>query len=107
MTSKGIGDTGNWGDGTGNLGKAALNFCAPYGDVTAIIKGGTITAEGDAVLIDAKPTEGKTVTLAIEGGTYSSDVSKYCSPGFTATPNPDGTYGITKVGDGVLVTGGL
>ena len=103
MTSKGIGDTGNWGDGTGNLGKAALNFCAPYGDVTAIIKAGTITAEGDAVLIDAKPTEGKTVTLAIEGGTYSSDVSKYCSPGFTATPNADGTYGITHVGDGVLV----
>ena len=103
LTSKGIGDTGNWGDGTGNLGKAALNFCAPYGDVTAIIKGGTITAEGDAVLIDAKPTEGKTVTLAIEGGTYSSDVSKYCSPGFTATPNADGTYGITHVGDGVLL----
>lgn len=103
MTSKGIGDTGNWGDGTGNLGKAALNFCAPYGDVTATIKGGTITAEGDAVLIDAKPTAGKTVTLAIEGGTYSSDVSKYCSPGFTATPNADGTYGITHVGDGVLV----
>lgn len=103
MTSKGIGDTGNWGDGTGNLGKAALNFCAPYGDVAAIIKGSTITAEGDAVLIDAKPTEGKTVTLNIEGGTYSSDVSKYCSPGFTATPNADGTYGITHVGDGVLV----
>ena len=99
MTSKGIGDTGNWGDGTGNLGKAALNFCAPYGDVAATIKGGTITAEGDAVLIDAQPTEGKTVTLAIEGGTYSSDVSKYCAAGFTATPNADGTYGITKVGD--------
>ena len=99
MTSKGIGDTGNWGDGTGNLGKAALNFCAPYGDVTATIKGGTITAEGDAVLIDAQPTEGKTVILAIEGGTYSSDVSKYCAAGFTATPNADGTYGITKVGD--------
>lgn len=99
LTSKGVGDTGNWGDGTGNLGKAALNFCAPYGDVTAIIKGGTITAEGDAVLIDAKPTAGKTVTLAIEGGTYSSDVSKYCAAGFTATPNSDGTYGITKVGD--------
>lgn len=99
MTSKGIGDTGNWGDGTGNLGKAALNFCAPYGDVTATIKGGTITAEGDAVLIDAKPTEGKTLSLAISGGTFSSDVSKYCAAGFTATPNADGTYGITKVGD--------
>lgn len=99
LTSKGVGDTGTWGDGTGNLKSAALNFCAPYGDVKAIIKGGTITAEGDAVLIDAKPTAGKTVTLAIEGGTYSSDVSKYCAAGFTATPNSDGTYGITKVGD--------
>ena len=99
MTSKGIGDTGNWGDGTGNLGKAALNFCAPYGDVKATITGGTITAEGDAVLIDAQPTEGKEVSLAISGGTFSSDVSKYCAAGFTATPNADGTYGITKVGD--------
>lgn len=103
MTSKGKGNTGKWGEGTGDPDKAALNFCAPYGDVTATITGGTITAEGDAVLIDAQPTEGKTVTLAIEGGTYSSDVSKYCSPGFTATPNADGTYGITHVGDGVLV----
>ena len=103
MTSKGIGDTGNWGDGTGNLGKAALNFCAPYGDVTATIKGGTITAEGDAVLIDAQPTEGKTVTLAISGGTYSSDVSKYCAEGFTATPNANGTYGISEVGDGMII----
>ena len=99
LTSKGKGNTGNWGDGTGGLGNAALNFCKPYGDVKAIIKGGTITAEGDAVLIDAKPTAGKTVALAIEGGTYSSDVSKYCAAGFTATPNADGTYGITKVGD--------
>lgn len=103
MTSKGKGNTGNWGEGTGDPDKAALNFCAPYGDVKAIIKGGTITAEGDAVLIDAQPTEGKTVTLAIEGGTYSSDVSKYCSPGYTATPNADGTYSVTKVGNGVLV----
>ncbi len=99
MTSKGKGNTGNWGDGTGNLGKAALNFCEPYGDVKATITGGTITAEGDAVLIDAQPTEGKEVSLAISGGTFSSDVSKYCAAGFTATPNADGTYGITKVGD--------
>ena len=35
----------------------------------------------------------------LKGGTYSSDVSKYCAAGFTATPNADGTYGITKVGD--------
>lgn len=103
MTSKGKGNTGNWGDGTGGLGNAALNFCKPYGDVKAIIKGGTITAAGDAVLIDAQPTEGKTVTLAIEGGKYSSDVSKYCSSGYTATPNADGTYSVSYFGNVVLV----
>lgn len=99
LTSKGGGDTGSWGDGTGNLGNAALNFCNPYGNVKATITGGKITAEGDAVLIDAKPTAGKEVSLAISGGTYSSDVSKYCAAGFTATPNANGTYGISKVGD--------
>lgn len=103
MTSKGKGNTGKWGEGTGDPDKAALNFCAPYGDVTATITGGTITAEGDAVLIDAKPTEGKTVALAIEGGKYSSDVSKYCSPGYTATPNADGTYSVSYFGNVVLV----
>lgn len=103
MTSKGIGDTGNWGEGTGDPGKAALNFCKPYGNVTATITGGTITAEGDAVLIDAKPTEGKTVALAIEGGKYSSDVSKYCSSGYTTTPNADGTYTVAYFGNVVLV----
>ena len=103
LTSKGVGDTGSWGDGTGNLGNAALNFCKPYGNVTATIKGGTITAEGDAVLIDAQPVAGKEVSLAISGGTYSSDVSKYCVEGFTSTPNADGTYGISAVDDMMIV----
>ena len=103
MTSKGKGNTGKWGEGTGDPDKAALNFCAPYGNVTATIKGGTITAEGDAVLIDAQPTEGKTVALAIEGGKYSSDVSKYCSSGYTTTPNADGTYTVAYFGNVVLV----
>lgn len=102
LTSKGKGDTGVWGNGTGNLGNAALSFCKPYRNVTATIKGGTITAEGDAVVIDAKPTAGAEVSLAISGGTYSSDVSKYCAEGFTATPNADGTYGISEVGDGMI-----
>lgn len=103
MTSKGKGNTGKWGEGTGDPDKAALNFCAPYGDVTATITGGTITAAGDAVLIDAQPTEGKTVALAIEGGKYSSDVSKYCSSGYTTTPNADGTYTVAYFGNVVLV----
>ena len=103
MTSKGKGNTGKWGEGTGDPDKAALNFCKPYGNVKATIMAGTITAEGDAVLTDAEPTEGKTVTLAIEGGKYSSDVSKYCSSGYTATPNADGTYTVAYFGNVVLV----
>lgn len=101
MTSKG--NTGKWGEGTGDPDKAALNFCKPYGNVKATIMAGTITAEGDAVLTDAEPTEGKTVTLAIEGGKYSSDVSKYYSSGYTATPNADGTYTVAYFGNVVLV----
>ena len=103
MTSKGKGDTGTWGEGTGDPDKAALNFCKPYGNVTATIKGGTITAAGDAVLIDAQPIADRTATLAIEGSKYSSDVSKYCSPGYTATPNADGTYSVSYFGNVVLV----
>lgn len=103
MTSKGKGNTGKWGEGTGDPDKAALNFCAPYGNVTATIMGGTITAAGDAVLTDDQPIADRTVTLAIEGGTYSSDVSKYCSPGYTATPNADGTYRVDYFGNVVLV----
>lgn len=103
MTSKGKGNTGKWGEGTGDPDKAALNFCAPYGNVTATIKGGTITAAGDAVLTDDQPIADRTATLAIKGGKYSSDVSKYCSPGYTATPNADGTYSVSYFGNVVLV----
>lgn len=103
MTSKGKGNTGKWGEGTGDPDKAALNFCKPYGNVTATIKGGTITAAGDAVLTDDQPIADRTATLAIEGGRYSSDVSKYCSPGYTATPDADGTYRVAYFGNVVLV----
>ena len=103
MTSKGKGNTGKWGEGTGDPDKAALNFCKPYGNVKATIMAGTITAEGDAVLTDDQPIADRTATLAIEGGKYSSDVSKYCSPGYTATPNADGTYTVAYFGNVVLV----
>lgn len=103
MTSKGKGNTGTWGEGTGDPDKAALNFCKPYGNVTATIKGGTITAAGDAVLTDDQPIADRTATLVIEGGKYSSDVSKYCSPGYTTTPNADGTYRVAYFGNVVLV----
>ncbi len=102
LISRGKGNTGTWKDGTGNLANAALNF-NPNGDVKATIKGGTITAQGNAVVVIANSSGSNTADIAISGGTYSSDVSVYCVNGFTATPNADGTYGITEVGDAMLV----
>lgn len=104
VTSKGIGNTGNWGDGTGNLNNAAIIVPArAYGDVTAKITGGKVTAEGDAVTIDAAASSKHNIDFAISGGTFSSDVSKYCADNYTAVPNADGTYGI-ETGDVVLVS---
>lgn len=104
VTSKGIGNTGNWGDGTGNLNNAAIIVPArAYGDVTAKITGGKVTAEGDAVTIDAAASSKHTIDFAISGGTFSSDVSKYCAENYTAVPNEDGTYGI-ETGDVVIVS---
>lgn len=43
ITSKGTGDTGDWGDGTGNMESAAINVAAKYGDCVVNIKGGTFS----------------------------------------------------------------
>lgn len=104
VTSKGKGNTGNWGDGTGNLKNAAI--IVPnnaLGDVKAEITGGKVTAEGDAVTIDAAASAKYNIDFAISGGTFSSDVSKYCADNYTAAKNSDGTYGIVT-GDVVVVT---
>ena len=104
VTSKGVGNTGNWGDGTGNLNNAAIIVPArAYGDVTAKITAGKVIAEGDAVTIDAAASSKHNIDFAISGGTFSSDVSKYCADNYTAVPNADGTYGI-ETGDVVLVS---
>lgn len=107
VTSKGQGSTGTWGDGTGNLKNAAIIVPkGTYGNVTAKVSGGTVKAEGDAVVIEAQPASSASYTteFAISGGTFSSDVSKYCADSYTAVPNADGTYGI-ETGDVMVVSG--
>ena len=81
------------GNGTKGMGGTTIN-----------ISGGTLTAKPyDATSAACgiyHPNEG---TLTITGGIYSSDVSKYCVEGFTSIPNADGTYGISAVGDMMIV----
>ena len=68
ITSKGIGSTGNWGDGTGGLDCAAINVSGAYGIATVNIKGGTLIAEAKSLI-----TEGTTYTpvINVTGGTFS------------------------------------
>ena len=92
ITSKGTGTTGNWGDGTGNQQAAAINVNAAYETTAVEIKGGKITAEKDAILL----TNGRDGTVAVSGGTFSSEVKpEYCAEGFVPARNTeDGTYGV-------------
>ena len=91
ITSKGTGTTGDWGDGTGRQDAAAINVNAQYDTTSVEIKGGTITAEKNAILL----TNGKDGTIAVSGGTFSSAVKpEYCATGFEPKDNSNGTYGV-------------
>ena len=91
ITSKGTGTTGDWGDGTGRQDAAAINVNAQYDTTSVEIKGGTITAEENAILL----TNGKDGTIAVSGGTFSSAVKpEYCAIGFEPKDNGNGTYGV-------------
>lgn len=69
ITSKGTGDTGDWGDGTGNMESAAINVAAKYGDCVVNIKGGTLTAEANALV--STGNAGYTPAINVSGGTFS------------------------------------
>ena len=106
ITSKGTGDTGNWGDGTGNLAAAAINVNAKYGVSTVEISGGEFCAEQNALFIENNTTyQGK---IAVTGGLFSSDVTKYCAEGLMAVANEDSTtkstypYTIGEVPDAAI-----
>lgn len=72
---------------------------APGSDPYAVIKGSKSAID----VVKAADDVDADKAITIHHGTFSSDVSAYCVDGFTATPNADGTYGITEVGDAMLV----
>lgn len=89
ITSKGTGNTGTWGDGTGNLKAAAINVNAAYGDAAVMINGGKMIAETNALFITNGTKHNGTITVT--GGTFSSDPSAYLAAGYTASKN-NGTF---------------
>ena len=97
ITSKGVGNTGSWGDGTGNLNNAAIQSKARYDTVTVLVKGGKVIAEGDAVTIDTDAEH--PATVAVTGGTFSSDISAYCEKNYYTEQNEDDTYTVKSMKD--------
>ncbi len=85
VTSKGTGDTGDWGDGTGGQEAAAVNIAGKYGDCNVNISGGKLTAEKSALIIKADSTH--KIDFSITGGTFSSDVSAYLDEGYVQNSN--------------------
>ena len=99
ITSKDQGTTGTWGDGTGGLSNAAISASGKYESVEVEISGGTIIAEGTAVMI----TNGTTnpVEVAISGGQFSHVVpAEYCAKDYVpvTTPNTDGKFVVQPAG---------
>ena len=97
VTSKGQGSTGEWGDGTGGMKNAAINVDAEYGDVTAEISGGKITAEGDAIVLT---TAGENkADLTVSGGEFNKPVpEEFCADSYNPVKIEDAdgniTYGV-------------
>ncbi|MCB7514105.1 S-layer homology domain-containing protein [bacterium 210917-SL.2.15] len=101
VTSKGTGDTGNWGDGTGGQAAAAVNIAAEYGDCTVNISGGKLAAEENALIIKADSTH--KISFAITGGKFSSDVSEYLPEGYIQ--NAEGVVQKLDAGNAVAQVG--
>lgn len=91
VTSKGRGDTGSWGDGTGGLGNAAINVEAKYGETSAKIEGGKIVAEGNALTLNKNADHD--ASIAVSGGSFSQAVPReFCSPGYEPADDGKGNY---------------
>ena len=101
ITSKGTGDTGNWGDGTGGQDCAAVNVNASYGDGDVNISGGTLTAENDAIVLATGVTH--SIDVSVTGGTFSGDVTEYFPEGAILTQDETGAVTPRAPGEGETV----
>lgn len=75
LVSNGTGSTGDWKDGTSTMGNAVISIgngkSNTYGNCTVTINGGTFTANGNATAIAKQAAPNHTITIGINGGTFS------------------------------------
>ena len=86
--------------GTVNGNVASVNYDKAEGKVAKVsITGGTVNGMlgtytyGNGLILIEDPAK---ATIAVTGGTFSKDPSKYVVENSGVTPNGDGTYGVAK-----------
>ena len=104
VSSAGTGDTGDWGDGTGGQGKAAITVGARYDDVKLDISGGVITApEGVACIATEETTH--SADIAITGGTFSvAPPAEFYPEGYLPVLTEEGTYEVSDTAAVAAIT---
>ena len=97
VTSKGTGDTGEWGDGTSGQSNAAITVGAEYGDVALDISGDAVITAPDGIPAISVPESDKAQAIAISGGTFSEKPDNaWFADGFIPVENEDGTFGVAE-----------
>ena len=95
VTSKGTGDTGEWGDGTSGQSNAAITVGAEYGDVALDIFGDAVITAPDGIPAISVPESDKAQAIAISGGTFSEKPDNaWFADDFIPVENEDGTFGV-------------
>jgi len=93
-------ETNNNGTSTSGYAIAAVENSNYKGEGNFTITGGTIN--GEVAVVKDIETESWEPVISITGGTFSSDVSKYCAEGMVAIENSNGTY---SIGYGMIIGG--
>ena len=71
LLSDGEGNTGNWGDGTGNQPNCGIMVDPDYGACTVNISGGTISTAQDAIIFNQNAAHASESTVNVSAGTFS------------------------------------
>lgn len=106
------GAVSSWTYSTGSNSTLEISGGTVNGDVTSVnygnaedkvakvsITGGTVNGELGTYTYSnglTATTDATKATIAVTGGTFSSDPTKYLVECSTVTPNADGTYGVAK-----------
>lgn len=106
ILSNGEGNTGNWGDGTGNQPNCGIMVDPAYGGCAVNIDGGTMSTEKDVLVFNTAASHAAESSVAVSAGTFSDPTPlAYLEKGAAVKVSLEkdytgGGFGIFKNGNG-------